>query len=94
MTTQRIDIPVDLFAQLEAKARAEGKTVDEFASEALRDGLREQKWERLIDRGLENGRSPASVRIRSWTWFSTAETNQTNSTGGRCVRSPWTAMCM
>jgi len=30
--------------------------VDELASEALRDSLREQEWQRLVDRGLENGR--------------------------------------
>jgi hypothetical protein len=56
MATERIDIPVELFAQLEAKAKAEGKTVDEIACQALTDGLRDDKWQRLVAFGLENGR--------------------------------------
>ena len=56
MATEHIDIPVELFAQLEAKAKAEGKTVDEVACQALAEGLRYDKWQRLVAFGLENGR--------------------------------------
>jgi hypothetical protein len=34
-----IDIPPELFTRLEAKAQAEGKTVDELALDTLRESL-------------------------------------------------------
>jgi hypothetical protein len=51
-----IDIPPELFSRLEVKARAEGKTVEEVACETLSDGLRDDRWQRLVAFGLENGR--------------------------------------
>jgi hypothetical protein len=48
-----INIPdEELFSQLEAKALAEGKTVDEFALDTLRASLREKRWQAMfsIDR--------------------------------------------
>jgi hypothetical protein len=43
-------------AQIEAKAKSEGKTVDEVACQALTDGLHDDRWHRLVAFGLENGR--------------------------------------
>jgi plasmid stability protein len=37
-------LPEDLLAELQVKAAAEGKTVDELAAEVLRKGLVERAW--------------------------------------------------
>ena len=37
------------------KAAAEGKSVDGFATEALKKGLEEQSWQDLLEYGRERG---------------------------------------
>ncbi len=46
----------ELLVQLQSKAQAAGKTVDELAEEALRKGLEEQSWQDLLAYGLQTGR--------------------------------------
>ena len=57
MATINIHISDELLAELQSKAAAEGKTVDELAGEALRKGLEEQSWQDLLDYGRERGRA-------------------------------------
>jgi predicted transcriptional regulator len=58
MTTQNsIHVSDELLAELQAKAQAEGKTVDELAEEALRKGLEERSWQDLLAYGGERGRA-------------------------------------
>jgi transposase len=45
-----LDIPGDLYSQLQAKAEVEGKTVDEFALEALRDRLTQETFTAKVAR--------------------------------------------
>jgi hypothetical protein len=45
-----LDIPGDLYSQLQAKAEVEGKTVDEFALEALRDRLTHETFTAKVTR--------------------------------------------
>ena len=52
-----IHVSDELLAELQAKAAAEGKTVDELAEQALRKGLAEQSWQDLLAYGLERGRA-------------------------------------
>jgi len=52
-----IHIPEDLLAELQAKAEADGKTVDELAEETLRKGLEERSWQELLEYGRERGRA-------------------------------------
>lgn len=47
----------ELLAELQSKAQAEGKTVDELAEDALRKGLEKQEWRDLLDYGHERGRA-------------------------------------
>lgn len=56
MATIHLHVPEDLLAELEAKAAASGKTVEELAAEALRASLRETSWEDLLAYGQERGR--------------------------------------
>jgi hypothetical protein len=49
-------VPDDLLAQLQAKASAEGKSVDQLAEEALRKGLEESSWEELLEYGRDRGK--------------------------------------
>ena len=52
-----INVPEDLLAELREKAAAEGKSVDELASEALRKGLDERAWQDLLEYGRQTGRA-------------------------------------
>jgi predicted transcriptional regulator len=56
MATISLHISDELLAELREKAAAEGKSVDEFAAEALKKGLEEQAWQDLIEYGRERGR--------------------------------------
>jgi plasmid stability protein len=56
-TQNNLHISNGLLSELQAKAAAEGKTVDELAEEALRKGLEDRKWEELLEYGRERGRS-------------------------------------
>jgi Ribbon-helix-helix protein, copG family len=51
-----IHVSDELLAELQAKAAAEGKTVDELAEEALRKGLEDRAWQELLAYGRERGR--------------------------------------
>ena len=44
-------------AELRAKAEAAGKSVDELAEEALRQGLEGRDWQELLAYGRETGRA-------------------------------------
>jgi predicted transcriptional regulator len=56
MATQNsIHVSDELLAELQAKAAAEGKTVDELAEEALRQGLEDRSWRDLLEYGRKNG---------------------------------------
>ena len=58
MTTENnLHVPEELLAELQAKAAAEGKTVEELAEEALRNALNLRSWQDLLDYGREQGRS-------------------------------------
>ena len=58
MATQNsIHVSDELLAELQAKAAAEGKTVDELAEEAIRQGLADRAWQDLLDYGRERGRA-------------------------------------
>jgi plasmid stability protein len=52
-----INVPEDLLAELRSKAAAEGKSVDEVASEALRQGLDKRAWQDLLEYGRQTGRA-------------------------------------
>ena len=54
MATINLQVPEELLAQLQAKAAAEGKSVDELATEALLRGLSEHSWQDLLDYGRTN----------------------------------------
>ena len=55
MAANIIHVSDVLLADLQAKAAAEGKTVDELAEEALRIGLAERQWQDLLAYGRETG---------------------------------------
>jgi len=58
MATQNsIHVSDELLAELQAKAAAEGKTVDELAEEALRKCIEDRKRQELLEYGLERGRA-------------------------------------
>lgn len=54
MATINLQGPEELLAQLQSKAAAEGKSVDELATEALLRGLSEHSWQDLLDYGRTN----------------------------------------
>lgn len=56
-TQNRIHVSDELLAQLQAKAAEEGKTVDELAEEALRNGLQGRSWQDLLAYGRERGQA-------------------------------------
>jgi len=56
-TQNNLHIPDDLLAELQAKAREEGKSLDALAEEALRKGLENRHWHELLEYGLERGRA-------------------------------------
>jgi predicted transcriptional regulator len=58
MATQNIiHVSDELLAELQTKAEAEGKSVDELAEAALREGLKERTWQDLLEYGRETGRA-------------------------------------
>jgi plasmid stability protein len=52
-----LHVPEDLLAELQAKAQAEGRTVEELAEEALRQSLQERSWQDLLAYSFETGRA-------------------------------------
>ncbi len=67
-----IHVPDELFAELEAKAELEGKSVDDLVSETLRKGLEDDSWRDLLEygrrKGLESGYTEADVPdlVKQW----------------------------
>jgi hypothetical protein len=57
MATLYLDIPEDLLADLQAKALAEGKSVEDLATEALTRGLEDRIWTDLLAYGQETARA-------------------------------------
>ena len=57
MATIHVHVSDELLAELQSKAAAEGKTVDQLAAEALRKGLEEQSWQDILAYGRERGRA-------------------------------------
>ena len=57
MATNNVHVSDELLAELQSKARAEGKTIDELAEEALRTGLEKRSWQDLLEYGRERGRA-------------------------------------
>ena len=57
MATIHVHVSDELLAELQSKAAAQGKTVDELAEAALRKGLEEQSWQDLLAYGRERGRA-------------------------------------
>ena len=55
MAANIIHVSDELLADLQAKALAEGKTVDELAEEALRKGLGDRDWQDLLAYGRKTG---------------------------------------
>lgn len=56
-THNNLYVPAELRAELQAKAAAEGKTVDELAEQALRKGLEDRAWQDLLSYGRERGQA-------------------------------------
>ena len=56
MATINLRVSDETFAELQAKANAEGRTLDEVAESALLKGLNEQSWEDLLAYGLQRGK--------------------------------------
>ena len=61
VTEHRILVSDDVWAQLEAKARAEGRPIDQLVEDTLRDGLEERSWQDLIGYGRERGRKSGII---------------------------------
>ena len=55
-TDKNIRLPEDVLALLKEQAEAEGVSVDEAATEAIRVGLEEGRWRRLLAAGRKYGR--------------------------------------
>ena len=55
-TQNNVHVSDELLVELQAKAQAEGKTVDELAEETLRKGLDERDWQDLLAYGHQTGR--------------------------------------
>lgn len=52
-----LQVPPELVAEIEAAAKAEAKTPDEWAAEAFARHLELQKWQKLVAFGQEHARS-------------------------------------
>jgi plasmid stability protein len=55
-TQNNLRVPDELLAELRLKANAEGKSVEELATQALRTGLEERSWQELLEYGQARGR--------------------------------------
>jgi hypothetical protein len=57
MTPQKtITLADDVYEQVVRRAEAESKTIEEAANEAVRLGLSEDRWQKLVKRGRDYGR--------------------------------------
>jgi plasmid stability protein len=57
MASINVHVSEEMMAELQAKAAARGKSVDDFAGDALRKGLEELSWQDLLAYGREKGQS-------------------------------------
>ena len=56
MTEKNITLADDVLALLKQRAEAEGVSVDEVATEAVRIGLEDGRWRALLAKGRRYGR--------------------------------------
>ena len=62
MTPQKtITLADDVYEQVKLRAEAEGKILEETANEAVRLGLNEDRWQRLVKRGRNYSREMAEA---------------------------------
>ncbi len=62
MTPQKtIKLADDVYEQVLRRAEAEGKTLAEAANEAIRLGLSDDRWQKLIGRGRNYSREMADA---------------------------------
>jgi hypothetical protein len=61
MTPKTITLADDVFEQVKKRAEAEGVTVEEAANEAVRLGLSEGRWQKLLKRGRNYSREMAEA---------------------------------
>ena len=61
MTPKTITLADDVFEQVKQRAEAQGVTVEEAANEAVRLGLSEDRWQRLVKRGRTYSREMAEA---------------------------------
>ena len=54
-TENYVHVSDDLLAALKAKASAEGRTIDQVAEDALRQGLEEKSWQEMFAYGRKTG---------------------------------------
>jgi len=62
MTPKTITLADDVFEQVKQRAEAEGKTLEEAANEAVRLGLNESRWQKLVKRGRTYSREMAEAK--------------------------------
>ena len=55
-TDKNIKLPDDVLALLKQQAESEGVSLDEAATEAVRIGIEEGRWRRLLSIGRKYGR--------------------------------------
>jgi len=65
-TENNLRVPDDLLAELQLKAKADGRTVEEIAEETLRGGLKERSWQELVSqaRPYIDGVSNAEIEAK------------------------------
>lgn len=56
-TQNNLHVPDDLLTELQAKAAAEGKSVDQLAEDAFRQYLERDQWQRLVASKREAARA-------------------------------------
>lgn len=62
MTPQKtINLADDVYERVLQRAEAEGKTLEEAANEAMRLGLSDDRWQKLVKRGRNYSREMADA---------------------------------
>jgi hypothetical protein len=61
MTPKTITLADDVFEQVKQRAEADGVSVEEAANEAVRMGLSEARWQKLVKRGRTYSRKMAEA---------------------------------
>lgn len=56
-----ITLADDVYEQVVQRAEAEGKTIEEAANDAVRLGLSEDRWQKLVKRGRNYSREMADA---------------------------------